>query len=73
MFISGTNSWNLFLKHLIVEWLVFEIFTKDFLNVKTISSGLVNVILFSITAEGAGFEVYFSGITSIFLKIKHYF
>ena len=60
--ISGRKSWNLFLENLIVDWIELEIFIKYLLNALAMSLGLVNVILFSITAEGTKFEVVFRDI-----------
>ena len=43
--------------------MVLEIFTKHLLKALAMSSGLINVELFSITAEGTKFEVLFRDIS----------
>ena len=54
-----------------LDWIVLEIFTKYLLNAVAMTSNLVNEILFSITVEGAEFEVLFRDIT--FLIPSQYF
>ena len=49
----------LFLENLVVDWIELETFIKCLLNALATSLGLVNVILFLITAEGTEFEVLF--------------
>ena len=61
--ISGRKSWNLFLENLIVDWIEPEIFIKCLLNALAMLLDLVNVILFSITAEGTEFDVLFRDIS----------
>ena len=57
MSVSGRKLWNLFIENLIVDWIVLEMFMKCLLNALAMSSGLLNVVLFSITAEDTEFEV----------------
>ena len=62
MSVSEWKLGNLFLENLIVDWMVLGIFIKYLFNALAMSSGLVNVISFSVTAEGTEFEVLFRDI-----------
>ena len=60
---SRRKSSNLFLENLIVGWIELDIFIKYLLNIWAMYVGLLNVILFSTTAECAEFEVHFRDIS----------